>query len=327
MLNMLEDSISLNQKIEKHFDLQYANWEFLRQGIDSLSQTKIKIFRFDDFIIKAQYNPRRIISTMAAVDERSINNRKCFLCKENLPAEQLAVEYKHEFCFLCNPYPILPLHMTVASQNHTPQLIIGKISKMIDAARDLGKQYCLFYNGPRCGASAPDHLHFQSGDCRDLPIWMETDFIKENGTSIFDTEAASVHGSDSNLRSLLYLVTNNSDILINIFNMAYCTLITLNENNNEPLMNIAVRFIDPDWHMIIFLREKHRPASYYESGERRLVISPAVIDLCGCLIIPRAEDFEKITRDDIEKIYREVSLHRNKFLKVGDLLSKTLRSL
>lgn len=324
---MNENSISLKQKIERHFDLQYANWEFLRQGIDSLSEIKIKIFRFGGFIIKAQYNPRRIISTTAAVDEKSINNRKCFLCTENLPAEQLAVEYKNDLCFLCNPYPILPLHMTVASQNHTPQLISGKISSMIDAAKDLREQFCVFYNGPRCGASAPDHLHFQTGECRDLPIWMETDFIKENGTSVLETDAVSVHCSDSNLRSLIYIVTKNSELLINIFDIVYNALITSTGFKDEPLMNIAVRFIESDWHMIIFLREKHRPNSYHESGERRLVISPAVIDLCGCLIIPRFEDFEKITRDDIEKIYREVSLSQEKFMKVCALLSDTLRSL
>ena len=145
-------------------------WELLRKGYDSLQSVKTKVFEFDGFQVKVQFNPGRMTSTAAKVDPNSIRERKCFLCTDNLPPAQRGIPCDGDYLVLCNPFPIFPEHFTIASLHHTPQVIRDSFAAFLQITRDLGARYTVFYNGPRCGASAPDHLHFQAGNRSFLPI-------------------------------------------------------------------------------------------------------------------------------------------------------------
>ena len=171
------------------FEIQKEQWPMLAAGFKSLDTVKSKTFQFDGFKIKAQFNAGRMTSTSAKVDPKSISERKCFLCTENLPAEQKGILYKDKYLILCNPFPIFPTHFTLTHKEHQPQRILDTFPDMLDLSKDLSKHYSVIYNGPRCGASAPDHLHFQAGNKSFMPIDDEFHQIKnEYGKEIFEDD-------------------------------------------------------------------------------------------------------------------------------------------
>ena len=146
-----------------------------------------------DLKINAQFNAGRMTSTSAKVDPKSISERKCFLCEKNLPAEQKGILYNNKYIILCNPFPIFPTHFTLTHKEHQPQRILDTFSDMLDLSKDLSKHYSVIYNGPRCGASAPDHLHFQAGNKYFMPIDDEFHQIKnEYGKMIFEDDDLSI---------------------------------------------------------------------------------------------------------------------------------------
>ena len=149
----------------------------LRSGYDTLQSVRTKVYDFGGVQIKVQFNPGRLISTSAKVDAASIKERKCFLCAENLPPAQRGIPCDGEYIVLCNPFPIFPEHFTIPSLHHTPQLIRDSFAALLRLTRELGSRYTVLYNGPRCGASAPDHLHFQAGNRSYLPIDAEYDAL------------------------------------------------------------------------------------------------------------------------------------------------------
>ena len=149
---------------------QRSTWELLRTGYEGLSRVQTRQFRFGGYQVRVQFNPGRLTSSAARVDDRSIRERTCFLCLQNLPEQQRGIPYGDRFMILCNPFPIFPEHFTIPHRDHVPQRIEGRIGLLLGLARDLAPRYTVFYNGPRCGASAPDHLHFQAGSRQFMPI-------------------------------------------------------------------------------------------------------------------------------------------------------------
>ena len=185
MYKEIEDEVLLKfgsiddfpQKLSALLCQQKTVWELLNKNYSALSDVKIKEFCFDDIKVNLQFNPHRIISASAKVDKKSIENRRCFLCKENIPAEQRAVKFNNEFAFLCNPYPILNDHFTIPHVDHIPQQISGYFESFLDIAFSLKDKFTILYNGPKCGASAPDHLHFQSIKSNILPVESEIELL------------------------------------------------------------------------------------------------------------------------------------------------------
>jgi len=183
---------------EHLFNSQLNSWEFLRKNYEALRTVQTKSFWFDGFKIKVQFNKERLISTSAEVDEKSVSNRKCFLCVENLPEEQKGILLRKNFLLLSNPYPIFPQHFTISTLKHEPQRISEGFEELFELTRLLGANYTMVYNGPGCGASAPDHLHFQAGTKLFIPIendiqQLKTDYGKivednENNTVNLNTE-------------------------------------------------------------------------------------------------------------------------------------------
>ena len=179
---------------------------------------------------------------------------------------------------------------------------------MLDLSKDLSKYYSVIYNGPRCGASAPDHLHFQAGNKFFMPLDDEFHQIKnEYGNEIFEDDGLSFYAIDDGLRKYISIESIDKELVINTFNKFYNTYSKLINENQEPLINL-VSFYEEEsgWRVIIFLRAKHRPAVFFAEDETKMLVSPAAIDLGGVCVFPREEDFDRITKGMIANIFKEV---------------------
>ena len=304
--------------------IQINEWDKLDDGYKNLSSLKTKTLWFDSYKIKIQFNAGRIISTSAKVDVDSINNRSCFLCEENLPEEQKGIRLLENYLLLCNPYPVFPEHFTIVTANHKPQEISSSFSDFIMLSKLLSDNHTIIYNGPRCGASAPDHLHFQAGTKYFIPIENDFNSIKnEFGDTVLDNEQLTLTVVDDGLRRFISLESNDDRILQKAFNNFYDIYNELNNNNGEPMMNLICNYEEEfGWRVIIFLRSKHRPSYYYLKGENRIMLSPAAIDLGGVCIAPLEKDFEKIDKKIIKEILNEVSLNKDSFVHIKSALKK-----
>ncbi len=308
---------------------QKSEWKLLADNYKALKNIKIKTFQFDGFKIKIQFNPGRIFSTTAEVDEESIKNRDCFLCKQNRPEEQRGIGYNENYLILCNPYPILPEHFTLTYKEHIPQSISIYFTDFLNLSKALSKKYSVIYNGPKCGASAPDHLHFQAGTKFYMPIDDEFNQLKnEYGEMLKDSENISVAGINDGIRKIVSIECNNVEILTNVFKVFYSGYKNLSGNIDEPFMNITSLYEkDFGWRVIIFLRSKHRSSHYYAVGEERILLSPASIDLGGICITPVEKDFNKLTKEKLTEIFREISLGKEQFDYIKSFLSQKLESI
>ncbi|MCA2004468.1 MAG: DUF4922 domain-containing protein, partial [Ignavibacterium sp.] len=270
------------------FELQCNDWKLCRDNYEQLKNVRIKKFQFEGYSIKAQFNPGRIVSTSAKVDPKSIQERKCFLCENNLPAEQKGILYKDEYIILINPFPIFPIHFTLTSIKHQPQRIEDTFTHLLNFSKDLSKHFTVIYNGPRCGASAPDHLHFQAGNKFFMPIDDEADLISnEYGSVVVDKDDLLIQTVDDGLRKFILFESKDEELLEKSFGKFYKVYAELMNENDEPLMNI-ISFYDEEfgWRIIVFLRAKHRSHHYFEEGENKILVSPAAIDLGGVCIFP-----------------------------------------
>lgn len=290
---------------------QQQTWPQLRDAGVGLHQVEYRRFTIKGGEVLAQFNPNRIVSTSAKVDAASIQARPCFLCADNLPAEERGLSFDTDFVLLCNPFPVLPKHLVIAARQHTPQAIAAAFGSLLDVTRALGPEFFTLYNGPKCGASAPDHLHFQAAEAALLPIWQELERGSATSwSSIADVEAFTLPGYRINL-----LGAGGSDraALLIWFERALTTLAAVTENSEEPLLNLLATFKGGRWCVLLLPRQRHRPACYDAEGAAKLTISPAAIDLGGVLVVPQPEHFARLTAETLEQIYAEVTLRDDLF--------------
>ena len=293
---------------------QRVSWSLLRKNYDNLAGVQTRVFNFDSLRINVQLNPERIKSTSAVVDENSIKSRECFLCIDKLPSEQNALAYGKNFLILANPYPIFNEHFTISKRNHIPQTIIGNFEELLNISRDLGSYLTLFYNGPKCGASAPDHMHFQAATKNVMPIESEFDKILDNkSNSIFNNGKIKVRFFENYLRLFISFESDNKGELLIAFKTLIKAFKKISPPQDEPLMNIISNYRKNNWCIFIFPRRTHRPTQFFAEKERQLLISPAAVDMGGLFITPREEDFNKIKIDDIIDIFRQVSITKEYF--------------
>lgn len=289
--------------IEELFKRQVRAWPLLANGIEGLARARTRSVRIDWFSVFVRHIPHRVGSTTAPVDRQSIANRPCFLCPANLPAQEEGVQFGHDFTIYCNPFPIVDHHLTIAHRKHAPQRIANQLGNMLDLAAAL-RGYFVIYNGPECGASAPDHMHFQAGSRSLFPI--------ENDTA--DVAGITVPNYQRNL--FLFRGRDRSALIARI-DRAIELLAEAMGKRAEPMINLAVFHEQGEWVAYLFPRGKHRPEVFH-TGE--LTVSPASIDLCGVFVVPLARDFERITGDAIAAIFREVTLPDEQFREVAERL-------
>lgn len=314
-------------KTKKLLDDQKISWQLLQENYGNLSKTETKIFDFDNFQVKVQCNPERIKSTGADVSRDALNSRPCFLCEENLPLEQDGLLYNKRYLILANPYPIFEEHFTITKTKHSPQTIIGNFEDMLDLTEELGRDYSLFYNGPKCGASAPDHMHFQAAQKNVIPLEFEFDAIKEKSSGrIFGTSKIKIYFIGNFLRYALAIESSNKGELLYGFKILINALKKISPPKEEPMLNIISTYNNQMRRIFIFPRLNHRPKQFFEEGEKKILVSPAAVDMGGLIILPREEDFNKISSDDIIDIYRQVSVTKEfwEYLKkkIGDVYEK-----
>jgi ATP adenylyltransferase/5',5'''-P-1,P-4-tetraphosphate phosphorylase II len=307
---------------------QRGVWELLRTGYDSLRSVKTRVFEFDGFHIKVQFNPGRMTSTAAKVDPHSIRERKCFLCTENLPPAQRGIPCDGEYLVLCNPFPIFPEHFTIASLHHTPQVIRDSFGAFLHLTQDLGARYTVFYNGPKCGASAPDHLHFQAGNRSFLPIDAEFATAKARSASrLFESDSLRVCSIEKCLRHVIAFESGDAGVLQRAFDALYGVLQDGATEAREPMLNVLGFYTNGEWRVLVFPRAKHRPSFYFKEGDEKLLISPAAVELGGICTTPREQDFEKVTRKHILQLYNEVCVAPEKFASITARLGPKLAAL
>lgn len=332
ILPLIEDdiiykSIKINNyanAAERLLNLQLELRVQLKQGYDSLSSIKTKNIWFNGFKISLQFNPVRIKSTSAKTDDESIGNRKCFLCIENLPAEQKAIEIRGNYLILCNPFPIFPEHFTIASIEHQPQEILSSFDDLIMVTKLLSGKYSVIYNGPKCGASAPDHLHFQAGTKNFMPVENEFNYLKnEYGEILTENSSLKISAINDGLRKFIGIESKDPKILSETFRVFYDIYSSFNSTKEEPLMNIISTFDDKiGWKVMLFLRRKHRSSHYFLEGDKQIMISPAAVDLGGLCITPVEKNYNTVDKEIIVEIFSEVSLFKEGFVYLKSALKK-----
>jgi ATP adenylyltransferase/5',5'''-P-1,P-4-tetraphosphate phosphorylase II len=315
-----DDNINdLPLKAERLFEHQLSNWKLASDGYKSLATVQVKQFEFGNFSIEAHFNPGRIISSSAKVDAKSIQERPCFLCTYNLPEEQKAAAIFDDYILLVNPFPIFNKHFTIPSINHIPQAIESGIENLLKISLLLGKDYSVFYNGPKCGASAPDHVHFQAGNFGFMKIDFEyLPMLRGNGRPVYSGNEITTSIVTGCLRNFISIESANSTELIKEFKRIL-VILSSGSSAEEPMMNI-ICYYSNSWKLLIFPRRIHRPSYYFEEGDNRILISPAAVDMGGVLIFPREEDFNKITRELIIDIFRQVTFSDEEFALLSDKL-------
>lgn len=302
---------------------QLAKWQTARTNHEALNQIETRRFELAGNTITVQFNPARAVSTCAKVDKSSIEARKCFLCPENKPNEQdeIIISLDEPFSLRINPYPILPGHLTISSLKHQDQVLADKTirqlpGKLISWLEEyFASGYVLFYNGAKCGASAPDHFHFQAVKQSDVPVIQQWERLME--TAVREKEIKTENGntySSFQITSYIcpiqvFICNHSADILPEMINQ-YLESLPLHEGESEPRYNLfAWQDKQRGFTMAYFPREGHRPACYTATGGEQLLVSPGALDMAGLLVTPRKEDFDKITESDITQIYKEVAYH------------------
>lgn len=302
----------MNQTVNNLLTRQLASWETAHNNYAALSGVQVKELNVNGIPYKVQFNPARIVSSGAKVDARSIKERKCFLCPANLPPEQEGIPFGGHYLILVNPFPIFPRHLTIPEEAHLDQRIASRFGDMLDLARQL-TDYTIFYNGPRCGASAPDHAHFQAGNKGFMPI--EQDWRRQITGKIADYGQATLFYLNDAPRATLVIESPERETAVRLFDIIYQSL-DVKPGEEEPMMNVLTLFENGKWIVFIFPRAKHRPACYTAEGEDNLLSSPASVDLGGVFITPVEKDFRKITAEDVARILSEVCLSPTDFHRI-----------
>ncbi len=297
-------NLTLPALCEKLFNAQKKSWPALADACSGLSSVRTREIACGSYNVHLQYNPQRSVSSGAAVDAESIKKRPCFLCLGNLPGGQQGILYRKDYLILCNPAPIFQQHFTVVTLKHQPQEIGASVNSLLQMAADLSPAYKVFYNGPACGASAPDHLHFQmipADALAPLKAFKNLSLVKEISSVRF-------YKADNLDRAVVIMESRNKEALREQFE--YFTKVTrkIIKTNSEPMMNVFCACENDTWRLIIFLRQKHRPDAYFAEGEKKIFVSPGAVDMSGVIITPALLDFNRMDCKTIRGIYREVSL-------------------
>ena len=275
-LNQYWKGRATQQDADAFFQAQLIDWPEVGERYRNLN-VQTKSFAFGGKTYTVQHNPGRIVSTGAKIDKDTIRHRACFLCDINRPSVQHGLALNDRFQLLVNPFPILKQHFTIVLRKHSPQQIEPYYSDMLDFADRLDRMF-IFYNGPFCGASAPDHMHFQAGPKEQLPNACLTKYYE--------------------------LRAKNKDEMMILFRKVYDSFPVIT-GELEPRINVLTWKENDEWVSIVIPRTKHRPSCYEAEGEEKMLVSPGALDMSGLMIIPRAEDFNRLNSELVESIIKE----------------------
>lgn len=308
----------LEEIVERLLNCQYEDWDLMHANYNALNKVKTKTLLVKGMPIFVQFNPERIRSSAAKIDEASLKERPCFFC--NRSEEQIALTYYDDFDILVNPYPISDGHLTIPFRWHDEQLILPYIEDMVICAYGL-REYLIIYNGPKCGASAPDHMHFQAIKQDSFPL--EGNIKRASKELIAQSPNTTIYALRNFTSSALLIASNLIYEAAWTFKYLYGQM-EIKEGDSEPMINVAIWVDDNNIsNTCIFLRKELRPSCFYAEGDDNILISPATAEMAGLFITPLEKDFEKVTADDIETILKEVSMSEE---EMNELVIKLRRS-
>ena len=345
-LNKLWQHEVNSDEIEDFHASETKSWPMAAGNYAALAEVQTRTFEVkseessfalhSSLSLTVQWNPKRIVSTGAKVDAKTISERPCFLCNHNRPKEQHSLPTDRHYEILLNPYPILPGHLTIPTRRHQPQAIFAHFNTLRHLAWNM-PNHIVFYNGPECGASCPDHCHLQAGHRGLLPIekeWKHYETQLEKLYPITTQQEAEVEEAGNKRGCGLYLLRGWACPVFVIRSMptapdsVLCQrlyeALPIPEGSPEPRMNII------SWHQewgngrddeiitLVFPRKKHRPNCYYAQGAEQMLISPGALDMGGLIITPREEDFRRLTAEKAIDILREVTMTEEELLPVMD---------
>jgi hypothetical protein len=294
----------LAEKVNDLFSQQLSEWELAKTNYEQLKSVKTKRIGFGDFHVFVQFNPERIRSSAAKVDTKSVESRPCFLCKANRPVQQKDLIFDETYTILVNPFPIFHKHLTITCNKHIDQRIRNNFSDMLTLSAAL-PDFVVFYNGPQCGASAPDHLHFQAGEIGFIPL--EHDFLKGCLTErIALKDGIEIRLWRRYLRGIISLKGNERKGLLKTFDEFYTKMSEIQPDRPEPMLNILVYANKDGWTIHIIPRKAHRPAQFFNEGNGQILVSPASVDLGGVMITPRKDDFERLNQENVTDIFSQL---------------------
>ena len=301
--DIMEDS-----SISRFFNRQLEKWDVARHRFRDLKHVETKKLSEE---VRLQFNPARIVSTGAKIDKKTLGERPCFLCDKNRPKEQMSQQIDERFHLLVNPFPILPVHFTIPARKHQPQAIYKNYGEM-HRFLSLHSELMVFYNGPKCGASAPDHLHFQAGTSGILPLQANWQRLSRNLTDIIslnDEEKIAV------VRDFIVpafvIISKSEESDETLFHRLYKSM-PMRGDETEPMMNIIAWRKGDEYISVVIPREKHRPEAYFAEGDAQVMVSPGALDMSGLIITPREEDFHKLTEESATTILQECGISTEK---------------
>lgn len=302
--------------IRAFFTHQLDTWDEIRQRYEALKHVGLKQLGHRQL----QYNPARMVSTGAQIDRQTIAQRACFLCEKNRPEEQLTIDLGNDFELMVNPFPVLPMHFTIVRKTHVPQTILENYTE-IHRLLELFPELFVFYNGPMSGASAPDHMHFQAGIGQELPLkTVLRKLEKELQVLIKQGNGSSLSMFNSASFKAFVIKSKAQETEMALFKQLYDAM-PVREGEKEPRMNIVAWRDGSEDVTVVLPRDNHRPACYFEEGDRRMVISPGALDMAGLIITPREEDFNRMSEDKLISILKEVSIKEKDMENIKEKLT------
>ena len=305
----------LRRALDFLFEEQLRDWPQLEKAVNALEKASVRDIRVNGRLVKLQHNPGRLANATAPVSPEKIAIRPCPLCPPNMPEKQKALPFQGRWLVVCNPMPIFRGHLVLVSEKHTPQRVRGIIKAMIRFTTLTG--LTTLYNGPKSGASIPDHLHIQAAPPGWLPLENQIPDLAEGFSGIL---------TQPQIPQRIFLVAESAANLESLFEKSIraMNLATGREKGDEPELNLAVinRGQQAVPLVVIHPRNRHRPSCFYAQGEKKFMVSPGAADMAGLVILPRGEDFARLDGWKMRSIYEEVCLGREIFAEIAAVLAE-----
>lgn len=296
--------MDINKRAKELIREHQTFWELAKVNYAALAKVQSRTLEVNGYPVMLQFNPERIRSSAAKIDKQTLASRPCFLCEGNRPGGQRWIDFGDDYQIIVNPYPIFREHLTIPIRAHQEQRIRSRYRDMLLLAEAL-RDFIIFYNGPNCGASAPDHMHFQAGNKGFLPL--EENWKKAGREEVASFGQATLYALRDFLQPMFVIISANQDDAASLFDRFY-SFLEIKPGEYEPMMNVLAWVEAGKWITCIYPRKKLHPACYHATGDANILISPATVEMAGVFVAPLEKDYRKVTAGDIRQILSEVCL-------------------
>ncbi len=295
---------NLIEELNNLFEFEKKKWNLLRENLEALKKSPSREIEVKNFKFKLSLNERRKKNITKDISQKSLSKNKCVLCPQNLPEEEKGIIFLKDYLLLVNPYPILNHHFVASSIKHKPQLILPHTKFLFTLFEKISKKFFLIYNGPKCGASQPDHFHLQFCDIKELEV-----------SKIYSREKFKEGIGVNSIYPIphIYIKCKSIEEIMEDF-LKIFKKISNSFREEEPPLNLILFELKGHFYLLLFLRKKHRPSFFYEEGDKKILISPGAIDLSGTFVTPEEKHFKRVNGKILEEIISEV-VYEKKFLE------------